>query len=206
MYPIPFVLAFVINILAVSGAVAFQVENEELEFTVEIPDGFNQYDNLKTHSDARTRRFVEKNTLYAFNRGGSPETNNYTGIFLFVERSSLTMLAGFDTDSENMRTETIDGLWRGHDITLHRMERNYTTNGDRLVTINAVIPLDPEPIQVKLSGDIKDEEQMRGILREVVSSIDGKASIYAHMAWLKFGAIVLVAGVAGLVVKRKMLQ
>lgn len=202
VYLLVSISTFIISIITLN-AHAFQVHNEELKFSLEVPEAFSEFDNLKSQSDARTRRFVEKNTLYAYNRGGAPEKNNHTGIFLFIEHSSKTMLAGLSFWSTPESMEILTESWQGRKINLYRVERNYNTLGDRLVTLTAAIPLAPEPIQVKLSGDIKDEPEMRALLRRILSSIDGEVSIYAYASWIMYGLIILFIGWVGLRIKQK---
>ncbi|MGD8569886.1 MAG: hypothetical protein PVJ39_17500 [Gammaproteobacteria bacterium] len=182
---------------------AATIHNEELSFTVQIPEGFKEFDFLKPHRNGRTRQFVKDQTLYAYNKGGNPEKNNYTGIFIQIERSSWVNLYGLDMGQIPANTTLLQETWRGHKINLFRMERKYTTGGDRMVTLNAAIPLSGEPIQFKISGDVADESEMRRILSSMLSTLDGKASIAAYAGWVRFGAIIAIVFVVGALVKRK---
>ena len=200
-----FIGILAILVMGASQATTLQIQSEDLSFRLEVPSGFHEYDYLKPHSDSRTRKYVEKNTIAAYNKGGDPDSNNYTGIFLFIERSSLSMLAGIGFNEAPDNSEILKELWKGVQINLYRNERIYNTKGDLLVTMTAAIPLKPEPIQIKLSGDIKDETEMRHLLQSVLNSLEGEASIYAHESWLKYGVIVLVIGFLGLIIKRKLI-
>lgn len=182
---------------------AVTVHNAELAFTVEIPEGFKEYDYLKPHSDMRTRRVVREQTLYAYNKGGNPQENNYTGIFLYIERSSWANLAGLDIGETSPNTTLLHETWQGHTINLYRVERKYTTDGDRMVTLNAAIPLNTEPIQVKFSGDVTDENEMRILLSSILSTLDGKAGIAAYAEQVKYGAIAVFFVVVGIMVWRR---
>lgn len=183
---------------------ASPTHDNDLAFTINIPEGFTEYNYLKPHSDVRTRRFVEESTLYAFHRGGDPENNNYTGVFIYIERSSWVSLYGLDFGGLPANTELLTEAWRGLKINLYRVERAYTTAGDRMVILNATIPLKAEPIQIKLSGDIADENEMRDLLSSMLTSLEGKASIAAYASWLKILLVVLVIVAIGILFKRKL--
>lgn len=182
---------------------ATSIHNEELAFTVQIPEGFREYDYLKPHSDPRTKRFVEEQTLYAYNKGGRPEENNYTGIFLYIERSSWANLRGLDIGELSPNTTLLEETWHGHKINLYRVERKYTTRGDRMVTLNAAIPLKADPIQVKFTGDIADESEMRALLSSILTALDGEAGITAYAEWIKYAAIATILFVVGFFVWRR---
>lgn len=184
---------------------ATSIHNEDLAFTVQIPEGFKEYDYLKPHTDMRTRRFVKEQTLYAYNKGGNPEENNYTGIFLYIERSSWANLARLDIGEIPPNTTLLRETWRGHRINLYRTERKYSTGGDRLVTLNAAIPLKVEPIQIKLTGDVADENEMRKLLSSILSTLDGKAGIVAYAEQLKYWAIATIVVVVGVLVWRRLI-
>ena len=186
------------------GARAFPIKNNDLAFTIDVPEGFTEYNYLKPHSDARTRKFVQENTLYAFNKGGDPENNNYTGIFIYIERSSWVSLYGLDFGGLPANTELLSETWRGIKINLYRLERAYTTVGDRMVTLNATIPLKAEPIQIKLSGDLAVEKEMRELLSSMLASLEGKASIAAYANWLKALFITLAILAVVILFKRKL--
>ena len=184
---------------------ATSIHNEDLAFTVKIPEGFKEYDYLKPHSDARTRKFVKEQTLYAFNKGGHPEENNYSGIFLYIERSSWANLKGLDIGDIPPNTSLLKETWLGHQINLYRVEGKYTTNGDRMVTLNAVIPLKVEPIQIKLTGDVADEDEMRILLSSILSTMEGKAGIEAYAVQLKYMVITVIVVVVGVLVWRRVI-
>ena len=179
------------------------IHNEDLGFTVQIPEGFKEYDYLKPHSDVRTRRIVKEQTLYAYNKGGKPGENNYTGIFLYIEHSSWANLASLDFGELPANTTLLKETWQGHKINLYRAERKYTTGGDRMVTLNAAIPLKAEPIQIKLSGDVVDEHEMRQILASILSTLDGEAGIAAHAQQLTYVAIASIVVVVVVLVRRR---
>ncbi len=200
-----FAVGVIVALLAsAADAGAFQVHSDELAFTLEVPEGFHEYDYLRPHSDARSRRFVEHNTLFAFNQGGDPQENNYTGIFLSIERSEKGMLTSLGGDDVSSSVADLNASWKGRGLQVHRVERQYTTLGDRMVTLTAAIPLAPEPIQIKVSGDIRDEAQMRGLLRKVLASIDGEVGLYAYLPWLKTALIAVLIAWIGLRLKRAM--
>jgi hypothetical protein len=184
---------------------AKSIHNGELEFTAQIPEGFKEYDYLKPHRDMRTRRVVKEQTLYAYNKGGEPGENNYTGIFLYIERSSWASLAGLDIGELPPNTTLQHETWRGHKINLYRSERKYTTGGARMVTLNAAIPLKAEPIQIKLSGDVADENELRKLLSSMLSTLDGKAGMAAHAEKLKYGAIAAIVVLVVVLVWRRVI-
>jgi hypothetical protein len=181
---------------------ATSIHNEDLAFVVKIPEGFKEYDYLKPHSDARTRKFVKEQTLYAYNKGGHPEENNYTGIFLNIERSSWVNLSGLDIGELSPNTTSLEETWRGHKINLYRVEKKYTTTGDRMVTLNAVIPLKAGPIQIKLTGDVKDENEMRNVLSSILSTLDSEAGIIAYAVQFKYLVIASIVIAIGVIVWR----
>jgi len=42
---------------------ATSIHNQHLAFTVQISEGFKEYDYLKPHGDVRTKRIVKEKTL-----------------------------------------------------------------------------------------------------------------------------------------------
>lgn len=167
-------------------AQAVPLRDEALGFTLDIPDGFQPYDALKPHSDARTRRFVQENTLYAYHLGGDPERGDYSGIFLQIERSDSVGVTGPGDGSLPADTQRLEERWQGMAVNLYRIERTYTTRGDRMVVLTAVIPLAAQPIQIKLTGDLRDEPRMRADLRGMLDSLEGDAALSARAGWMKY--------------------
>ncbi len=182
---------------------AASVHNEEFSFTVEIPDGFSTYDYLKPHSDQRTRRIVEERTLYAYNKGGDPAQNNYTGIFISLERSAWSGPPGIDIAEPGPGKQLLEETWKGHKIKLYRTERDYTTAGERLVTLNAIIPLKGDPIQIKLTGDASDEPEMRRLLSSMLAGLDGKPGLAAYANGYMYVLITILAITVFILLRRR---
>lgn len=177
-----------------SGVYAFQLHNDEYDFTITIPDGFKAYDYLKVHSGT-TYDFVKKNTLYAYNLGGSPEKNNYTGLFLDIERSSWLMVNNPAPDND---LSVLKNAWQGLDINLYRQEDGFYKNRATRLTLTAAIPLKAGPVQIKLSGSPAKEDEMKTILKSMLDSLDAEAGLLAGTS--KFGYLLVPLGALGFVI------
>ncbi|MEK6715062.1 MAG: hypothetical protein AABY43_03335 [Candidatus Omnitrophota bacterium] len=155
---------------------AFEIHNSELNFKVSIPDSFREYDPLKAQRDERTKNYLKSILLYAYNKGGEPENNQYTGIFLNIERSIKVMAGQEASEYISASEEILREKWKNRQVNVFRKYQTYTTKGDVMVTLTAVVNLSPEPIQFKLSGDKKDEKEMYAILKSMLANLEGKAA------------------------------
>jgi hypothetical protein len=99
----------------------------------------------------------------------------------------------------------LEETWQGHQINLYRVEQKYTTAGDKMVTLNAVIPLKAEPIQIMLTGDVADENEMRRLLSSMLSTLDGEVGITAYAVQLKYVLIATIIIVVGVLVWRRVI-
>ncbi len=156
---------------------SFEVKNDELGFKLTLPDGFKPYDKLASQSDPATKSFMAVDYLYSFNKGGNPETNNWLGIFLDIERTADDYYLGFKPEELLSAGETVsEKKWGSCNINIFRNVRIYRIGSDeKLITLNAIIPLKSKPIKFKLSGVEADEAEMSNILDSALKSLDGKS-------------------------------
>lgn len=172
---------------------SMELHHSDPAFSLQIPQGFETYDSLAAFEDSTTRRFVEELTLYAFYKGGAPSVRDFTGIRLLVENSYWRLVRGLDLGLSFWNTDFETIGWRSRTIRLLRLERSYTTGGDRLVVLTAVVPVSGGPIQIKLSGDISFESEMRRHLQDILDSLDARPSIFAYLDVLTFGSLIVGA-------------
>lgn len=199
------ILLLLAIIIPIAVQASFEVRNDELSFGLIIPDGFQAYDKLAPHSDPATKKYVAGNALYSFNKGGNPAAGNWSGIFLDIERSSSDYY-GFDPKELLSAGETLSKEeWQGCVVNVFRNARSYRTGLDeKLITLNAVVPLKPEAIQIKLTGVEGDENEMKDILGSLLRSLEGRAgcNVAKNNLYL-IAAFVLLFIFAAIIVKLK---
>lgn len=177
--------------LPAMNSFAVELEDSELNFKVTIPRGFKEYDKSKAHSDAGTRQYVRSISLYSYNKGGHPEKDQYTGIFLDIERSFKTMTV-WNPDIF-VGEEVLKEKWKEYAVNVYRQTKTYTTLGDKMVILIAVVPLVPEPLQFKISGDVKDEEEMRAILITLLANLEGEGNYLKSPKFIRGVLLVILA-------------
>lgn len=158
---------------------AFQIHNEEYDFTVDIPDEFEPFDFLSVHS-GKTLQFVKKNALHAFRKGGTTDNPDYT--YIEIDRSSWIMV--FDPMPEENPTITRTKLpraWHGLDIKLYENKFGFYKN-TYLITLTVVFPLRNGPVQISITGNHDQRGELTLLASQIVNSFTGDASMLVKMS------------------------
>lgn len=169
------VLVLAAAVCAQTGeAVASTVENEELDFSFTIPEGFEPNPDPSSNP----------HTIYSFVSGG-PATSQ-DSILLNILHLRGTMPEGRLTEQsirshesfamfpETTKIDIMGTDWKGFDINVVRMQTP-TEKGD-LVLFEALVPLTPKAIAIIVGGAPRFEQESRRALDEVLASLEGQSN------------------------------
>jgi len=114
----------------------------------------------------------QPNVSHSFIKGDP--TDETPDIVCFVE--SLGGTIGKDTDlsgfvASRPNVTLLEEEWKGHPIDVCRIQESF--QGRRFLTFNAQVPVLPQAVQVKITGPMERENELRQDLRAVLAGIDG---------------------------------
>lgn len=142
---------------------AFNYTNQELGFSVTLPEGLVQYPSqTKPTPLVSLGRWDNANKRYTEAIGiedlGGP-----------IGRDQLANSPG---KPEDVTLEKMN--WKGFDIEVLKMTQNL--NSISIVAYNAQVPLKPHAIQVIVTGAPSDEARLRTELHTILASINGRTN------------------------------
>jgi hypothetical protein len=154
------VLIFPVQILSAGE----RINDSQFGYSFTVPDGFVPAPDK-----------VRGKIIHAFRR---PAASGQFGTLLVVSRmNGILDRRGIDTSeaariSPSMTVST--EKWQGFDVSLLRLPQ--VAEGRQVVFLNAQIPLAGEAIQVTVAGDESRERELHGLLRTVLSGLEGRSN------------------------------
>jgi hypothetical protein len=141
------------------------VSDPALGFQLAIPDGF-----------VRDPDRLKGDVIHAFQR--PPQGKDSIGTFILVRR------LGGVIDREKIRPEEVAAKnpqitfvpekWKEFEIEVFRVPEQM---GElRALTFNAQVPLKPAAIQLTVIGEVDREDELRSVLRSLLSTLDGQSN------------------------------
>jgi hypothetical protein len=149
------------------------VSDPRLGLRLTAPDGFMQVPDL-----------VRGDVVYAFQRMSKGEPT-----FILVRRLGGTLgrekLDPAEASAKGPQVSLTTEKWKEFDIDVIRLSEQM--GNLRLVTFNAQVPLKPEAVQVTVSGAAGREDELHGLLRSVLSNLDGQTNwLTSKERWKRF--------------------
>ncbi|MBI1249056.1 hypothetical protein GC197_14590 [bacterium] len=159
-------------LLSVLPAQAETVTDEELHFTLDVPEGFTPRPDLVG---------AMPNIVHAFQLGEAKEGE--IPVLLLIEKLGGTidrkpitrehLPAGFVG-------EMFDTTWQGFDVQATAVHES--VNGLKAITYNVLIPLKRKAIQVRLLIPAEREPEFRPMLRPILDGLHGESNWVASAA------------------------
>jgi hypothetical protein len=137
------------------------VEHTELGFSLRLPAGFERVSEEEKSDVVRVYRQTSAEGPLAIVvaierlRGVLPRVD--------IEKAPVNPNVQFSTER-----------WNGFDILVGRVAEDL--QGNPAVVLNAQVPLRPEAIQLKLIGPLSEETRLRGLLRDLLSTLQGSTN------------------------------
>jgi hypothetical protein len=147
------------------GAAETLISDSKLHFSITIPNGF----------EAATDASKTMKCDYAFTRPPRSNEKLPTGIAIL----GLSGTIGRNIPSQ-VKTPTGDPCeiqqysWHTMDITAAACPE--TVHGIQCVNLNAVVPLAPQAIRLTVFGEVSNRPELEGILRSILSTLEGRSN------------------------------
>jgi hypothetical protein len=159
------ILAVLLALLTSTLRAGETVSHKQLGLRLTVPDGFVQ-----------TPDHVQGKVIYAFQR--PPKEGREVGTLILVSRLG-GVLDRKKPDpqqiaAENPQVTFTTEKWKSFDVDVSRVPEQI---GEvQTVTFNVLVPLMPEAIQIAVVDEARDEEELRGILRELLANLEGNSN------------------------------